>query len=155
MRVKYSAGSWGKVRWLWLLLAFGCHKKEVTLLDKSKRIPVMGKNDVVYVERSKFWDGRGMTARSESNRQTFTFVPPPNTTLFVTLENMGGVPLKRDTFKTKSYRFAETYLRTSTKDTNLSIHIETGDKTKPPTDVTIYMRDIDSVCSDIRFEGVK
>ncbi len=137
------------------MTSFACERPEVMLIDKPKRIPVVGKNDVVYVERSKFWDGAGIKARSESNRQTFTFVPPPNTTLFVTLENMGGVPLKRDTFKVKTYRFAETYLRTSTKDTNLSIHIETNDKTNRPTDVTIYMRDVDTVCSDIRFEGLK
>ncbi len=136
-------------------LSLACQKKEVSLIDKAKRIPVIGKNDVVYVERSKFWDGPNIKARSESNRQTFTFVPPPNMTLFVTLENMGGVPLKRDTFKTRGYRFAETYLRTTTKDTNLAIHVETADKTKQPTDVTIYMRDVDSVCSEIRFEGVK
>jgi hypothetical protein len=138
-----------------VLLSMGCQKTDVCLLNQVKRIPVTGKNDVVYIERSQFWDGAGIKARSGSNRQTFIFVPPPNMTLFVTLENMGGVPLKRDTFKTKSFRFAETYLRTSTKDTNLAIHIETSDKTKRPTDVTLYMRDVDSVCSDIRFEGVK
>ena len=73
----------------------------------------------------------------------------------MTLENMGGVPMKRDTFKTRGYRFAEVYLRTSTRDTNLQIHIETNDKTKPPTNVAIYMRNIDTVCSQILFEGMK
>ncbi|MEO6938744.1 MAG: hypothetical protein ABI444_01170 [Candidatus Kapaibacterium sp.] len=138
-----------------LLLMAGCGGRDVCLLEQAKTIPVSGGNEKLYAERSSYWDDQGHTARSKSNRQMFTFVPPPGLTLYVNLENMGGVPMKRDTIRTTKYVFAETYLRTITKDTNLSIHIETSDRKKPPTDVEVYVRNVDSVYSQIRFEGMK
>ena len=133
----------------------GCGSRDVCLLEQAKTIPVSGGREKLYAERSSYWDDQGHTARSKSNRQMFTFVPPEGLTLYVNLENMGGVPMKRDTIRTTKYFFAETYLRTITKDTNLSIHIETSDRKKPPTDVEVYVRNVDSVYSQIRFEGIK
>ena len=138
-----------------VLLFVACSAREVTMTDAVKTFPVSGGSGNVYVGRSEFWDKGNSGSHPSENRQTFVFIPPEHLALYVELENMGGVPLHRDTMRSKTYRFADLYLRTATRDTNLQIHIELSDKTKPPTDVSVFVRDVDTVCSQIRFEGMK
>jgi hypothetical protein len=125
-------------------------------VDEDKVIPVTGAIDTIYFERSKFWDTRSQKATVEENRQDITFVPlSEKERMFVIVQNMGGVPLKRDTVRTRKTVKAEELLRTVTKDTNLRIHIEFNDWKKTPTDVVVYIRKADSVYRNIRFEGIQ
>jgi hypothetical protein len=131
-------------------------KNDAWLINEEKVIPVTGAIDTLYFERSKFWDTRAEKASVEENRQEITFVPlSPKEKLFVVVQNMGGVPLRRDTIRTTKTFPAETFLRTFTKDTNLRIHVEFTDWKKTPTDVVVYIRHVDSIYRSIRFEGAK
>ncbi len=130
-----------------------CGKKEVRLIDKVKQISLSGGRDTVYMERSRYWDDGRDIARSDSNRQMITFNPGSTPITYVTLENMGGVPLRRDTIRGLVKESAEMFLRTGTLDTNMHLHIDFPDYKKPQTDVVIYIRNRDSVYREIMFVG--
>lgn len=136
-----------------VLLLASCGQKEVRIVDKVKEISMSGGHDTVYFERSSYWDHGRNIARSDSNHQTISFKPLSGQIAYVVLENMGGVPLKRDTIRSERRESAEWYLRTGTLDTNMHIHIEYPDYKKPQTDVVCYIRNRDSVYREIMFVG--
>lgn len=128
----------------------GCGR-EARVVNRVKEIPLVGGRDTVYFERSAYWDRGRSRAWVDSNRQTITFRPGSGSTVFVTLQNMGGVPLRRDTLRAAMQLPAEQYLRTGTLDTNMHLHIEFSDYRKPSTDVIILIRNRDSVYREILF----
>jgi hypothetical protein len=133
----------------------GCRKKEALLIERVKSIPLSGAKDTLFIERSPYWDTKNHQARVDSNRQVFLFFPPKGQLLFVSVENMGGVPLKRDTIWVTKTIPVEEFLHTSTKDTNLNLHIAFKDWHKAPSDIVLYIRNADSVYAKVRFEGAK
>jgi hypothetical protein len=138
---------------LLLVVLAACGKKETRLVMNAKRIPISGARDTLFMERSKFWDDRNHKSAVDSNRQTISFIPLQKEVAFVTLQNMGGVPLRRDTIRAERSFPAEDYLQTMTKDTNLRLRIDFQNYRIPPTDVIIYIRTPDSAYERIRFEG--
>ncbi len=131
----------------------GCGKGPARLVDAVKEIPLSGGKDTMFMERSSYWDGRQSVARTDSNRQIITFKPLPGEVAFVTLRNMGGVPLRRDTIRSARQESAEHFLRTGTLDTNMHIHIEFADWKRAPTDVVVFIRNRDSVYREFLFSG--
>ena len=131
----------------------GCGKGPARMVDAVKEIPLSGARDTMYMERSSYWDRRQSIARTDSNRQTITFKPMPGEIAYVTLRNMGGVPLRRDTINGVRHESAEQFLRTGTLDTNMHIHIEFPDWKKAPTDVVVFIRNRDSVYREFLFFG--
>jgi hypothetical protein len=131
-------------------LLASCSSK-ADLLDKPKVIAASGERDTIYVERSKFWQNKQQKASVDSIRQYFIFKPKAGETMYVLLENTGGVPLRRDTISKIDTMYLEHYLRTPAKDTNLYLSIEYPDFRKAPTDVFLYIRDRDSVHKEVVF----
>jgi hypothetical protein len=152
----YDRSSPGQITAVYLtaLLAIvflaGCGK-EARVVNRVKEIPLVGGRDTVYFERSEYWDRSRSIAWIDSNRQLITFRPPAGTVAYVTLQNMGGVPLKRDTIRALRQVSAEQYLRTGTQDTNMHLHIDFPDYRKPSTDVIIFIRNRDSIYREILF----
>jgi len=105
----------------------------------------------MFVERSHFWDRDEAVARVDSNRQTIGFRIGPGDVAYVTLRNMGGVPLKRDTVRSSSRFPAETFLRTGTRDTNMHLTVEFADPHRPATDAAVFIRNRDSVYREFLF----
>lgn len=133
----------------------GCTKKSTKLVDRTKTIPLLGAHDTILAERSAYWQGKER-ASIDTNRQQITFSPSGKLIYFATLENMGGVPLKRDTIRAEKSLRLEDYLQTVTKDTNLQLHIESNDRTKTPSEIVIYIRNHpDSVYQKIILQGQK
>ncbi|HWF44497.1 MAG TPA: hypothetical protein VG537_07640 [Candidatus Kapabacteria bacterium] len=130
-----------------------CGRKPASLIEAVKEIPLSGGHDTIYMERSRAWDRGRDIARADSNRQTIGFRPAPGEIAFVTLRNMGGVPLKRDTIRGAIREPAEIFLRTGTLDTNMNLHIEFPDWHRPQTDVIVYIRNRDSVYREFLFVG--
>src|SRR2546421_838800 len=124
---------------LLLLLLAACGKGPARLVDAVKEIPISGGHDTMFMERSSYWDRTRSIARIDSNRQAITFKPSLGDIAYVTLRNMGGVPLKRDTIRTVIHVPAEQFLRTGTLDTNLHLTIEFPDPHRAPTDVIVYI----------------
>jgi hypothetical protein len=141
-------------RVLWIVpvvMIVGCGR-HARLVNKVKEIALVGGRDTVYFERSEYWDrGRGI-AWVDSNRQTVSFRPAAGTIAYVSLQNMGGVPLKRDTVRGPLQFSAEHFLRTGTLDTNMHLHVDFPDYRKPPTDVIVLIRNRDSVYREILFK---
>jgi hypothetical protein len=133
----------------------GCGKRETKLIERVKRIPMSGAKDTLYMERSKAWNTRQVEAPIDSNRQSITFRPLPGELAYVILQNMGGVPLRRDTVRKETTFACEEYLQTMTLDTNLRIHVEFQNYRTPTTDVSVFIRTPDSAYRQIRFEGKK
>ncbi|HET6510741.1 MAG TPA: hypothetical protein VFH43_01005 [Candidatus Kapabacteria bacterium] len=121
------------------------------LLEEPRVIAASGDRDTIFVERSKFWENKQQKASVDSVRQYFIFKPKAGETMYVLLENTGGVPLRRDTISKIDTMFLEHYLRTPAKDTNLYLSIEYPDFRKAPTDVFLYIRDRDSVHKEVVF----
>lgn len=135
-----------------LLFFASCGKGPARLIDAVKEIPLSGAHDTLYMERSSYWDRRGLSvARTDSNRQTITFKPAPGDVAFVTLRNMGGVPLKRDTIRGVQREAAEHFLRTGTRDTNMHLTIGFSDPHRPETDVIVFIRNVDSAYREFLF----
>ena len=132
------------------LLLASC-SSEADLLEQPKLISASGERDTIFVERSKFWENKQQKASVDSIRQYFVFKPKAGETLYVLLENTGGVPLRRDTVTKVDTMYLEHYLRTPAKDTNLYLSIEYPDFRKAPTDVFLYIRDRDSVHKEVLF----
>lgn len=128
----------------------GCGK-EARVINRVKEIPLVGGRDTIYFERSQYWDRSRSIAWVDSNRQIITFRPASGSVAYVTLQNMGGVPLRRDTLRGTMQMPAEQYLRTGTQDTNMHLHIEFPDYRKPTTDVIVLIRNRDSVYREILF----
>lgn len=126
---------------------------EADLVEEPKRVSASGSRDTVYVERSKFWETQNQKASVDTNRQQFIFRAKPSSPMIVLLENAGGVPLRRDTFRTTDTLPLEHYLRTPGKDTNLYLRIEYSDYHKAPSDVFLYIRNPDSVYREVVFIG--
>ena len=140
---------------LLLLAACGiasCGKGPARLIDAVKEIPLSGGHDTIFIERSSYWDHGGPSiARTDSNRQTITFKPVQGDIAFVTLRNMGGVPLKRDTIRGPERLSAEHFLRTGTRDTNMHLTIEFSDPRRTSTDDMIFIRNLDSAYREFLF----
>src|SRR5579883_1466462 len=136
-----------------LIFIASCGHGPARLVDKVKEIPSLFARDTMFMERSSFWDRDHTVARVDSNRQTISFKPAANEVLFVTLRNMGGVPLKRDTIRGVKREPAELFLHTGTRDTNMHLTIESTDARRQPTDVVIYIRNRDSVYREFLFFG--
>ncbi|HEX5316364.1 MAG TPA: hypothetical protein VFX22_06910 [Candidatus Kapabacteria bacterium] len=135
-----------------LLLLASCGKRPARLVDAVKEIPLSGGHDTVFMERSSYWDPHGIAvARTDSNRQAITFKPAPGDIAFVTLRNMGGVPLKRDTIRGVQRDGAEHFLRTGTRDTNMHLTIAFSDPRRPETDVIVFIRNVDSAYREFLF----
>ncbi len=135
-----------------LLMLASCGKGPARLIDAVKEIPLSGGHDTLFMERSSYWDHYGPSiARTDSNRQTISFKPAPGDVAFVTLRNMGGVPLKRDTVQTSEHFSAEHFLRTGTRDTNMHLTIEFADPRRQPTDDIVYIRNLDSAFREYLF----
>ena len=135
-----------------LVLLPGCGRGPAKLVNTVKEIPLSSSHDTIFAERSNFWDaGKSETARIDSNRQSFTFKPSAGDILVVTLRNMGGVPLKRDTIRRPSKTAAESFLRTGTMDTNMHMTIEHANSKLPETDIIIFIRNRDSVYKEFLF----
>lgn len=135
-----------------ILVLTGCNK-EADLLEQPRVLSATGERDTIFVERSKFWENKQQEATVDSIRQYFVFKPKAGETMYVLLENTGGVPLRRDTIKTIDTMYLEHYLRTPAKDTNLYLSIEYPDFRKAPTDVFLYIRNRDSVYREVVFVG--
>jgi hypothetical protein len=145
-------------RTLYFLILFAgalvsCGRRPARLIEAVKEIPLSGGHDTIYMERSHAWDRGRDIARTDSNPQTIGFRPIPGEIAFVTLRNMGGVPLKRDTIRGPIREPAEIFLRTGTLDTNMHLHIEFLDWHRPQTDVVVYIRNRDSVYREFLFVG--
>ena len=135
-----------------LLLLASCGKGPARLVNAVKEIPLSGGNHTMYMERSSYWDRHGLSiARTDSNRQTITFEPAPGDVAYVTLRNMGGVPLKRDTIRSVVHLPAEHFLRTETRDTNMLLTIGFSDPRRPETDVIVFIRNLDSAYREFLF----
>lgn len=119
------------------------------MINAVKEIPLSGGRDTMYMERSNYWGRRA--ARTDSNRQTITFKPAPGDVAFVTLRNMGGVPLKRDTVRAFQKVSAEHFLRTGTRDTTMRLTIDFPNPRRPPTEVLVFIRNLDSVYREYLF----
>jgi hypothetical protein len=135
-----------------LIFLSGC-RQDAELLEEPKRVFASGSRDTVFVERSKFWQLPNQKAHVDTNRQHFIFKPKASSPMIVLLENAGGVPLRRDTFRTTDTLSLEHYLRTPGKDTNLYLRIEYADYNKAPSDVFLYIRSPDSVFREVVFVG--
>jgi hypothetical protein len=128
----------------------GCGRK-ARIVNKVKEISLVGGRDTVYFERSSQWDRGRSIAWVDSNRQSISFRANSGTIAYITLQNMGGVPLRRDTLHGPLQVPAEQYLRTGTLDTNMHLHVDFPDYRKPPTDVIVLVRNRDSVYREILF----
>ena len=133
------------------ILLVSCGKEPARLVDAVKEIPISGGRDTMFIERSSFWDAGEAIARTDSNRQTITFKLSPGDIEFITLRNMGGVPLKRDTIRSVVREPAEIFLRTGTRDTNMRLTVESADTRKPETNVVVFIRNRDSVYREFLF----
>ena len=131
----------------------GCSRPSARLIDAVKEIPLSGGHDTIYIERSNHWDRGLKRARTDSNRQTIVFKPASGEIAYVTLRNMGGVPLKRDTIQGLRRFPAELFLRTGTLDTNMHLNVEFSDWHKAQTDVVVYIRNRDSVYREFLLFG--
>jgi len=135
-----------------LLLLASCGKGPARLIDAVKEIPLSGGHDTMFMERSSYWDYGGRSiARTDSNRQTISFKPASGDVAYVTLRNMGGVPLKRDTIRSAIRLPAEQFLRTGTRDTNMHLTIDFPDPRRPETDVIVFIRNLDSAYREFLF----
>jgi hypothetical protein len=134
-------------------LISGCGHGPARLIDAVKEIPIAGAHDTMYMERSRHWDRTRHIARTDSNRQIISFKPAPGEIAFVTIRNMGGVPLHRDTIRSARREAAELFLRTGTLDTNMHLTIEFADPHRAPTDVIVFIRNRDSVFREFLFLG--
>ncbi len=132
--------------------ASGCSNK-ARIVNTVKEVPISGALDTVFFERSKYWDREQPEARVDSNRQTITFRPSGKDVAYAILQNMGGVPLRRDTIRGQKSIPAEQYLRTVTRDTNLRLHVEFSDWRRPATDIIVYLRNRDSVYREVLVRG--
>ena len=133
-------------------LAIGCGQK-ARVINTVKEVPISGAVDTIFFERSSFWDRDHALAKVDSNRQVITFRPTAKQVAFAILENMGGVPLRRDTIRKLTSIPAETYLRTVTHDTNLRLHVEFSDWKIPASDILIYVRNTDSIYREVLIRG--
>jgi hypothetical protein len=129
----------------------GCGR-EARVVNKVKQISLVGGRDTIYFERSTYWDRDRSIAWVDSNRQTISFRPSAGVVAYISLQNMGGVPLRRDTLRAPMQIAAEQFLRTGTLDTNMHLHIDFPDYRKPPTDVIVLIRNRDSVYREILFK---
>ncbi len=131
----------------------GCGHRPARLINTVKEIPLSGGNDTIFAERSSYWDmGRAeAVARVDSNRQELTFRTSPGDVVVVTMRNMGGVPLKRDTVRRASKAAAERFFRTGTLDTNMHLTVEHLNPKIPETDVIVFIRNRDSVYREFLF----
>ncbi|HZK76883.1 MAG TPA: hypothetical protein VFD13_08255 [Candidatus Kapabacteria bacterium] len=135
-----------------VLLLASCGKGPSRLIDAVKEIPLSGGHDTMYMERSSYWDRHGLSvARTDSNRQWVTFKAAPGDAAYVTLRNMGGVPLMRDTIRGVQHESAEHFLRTGTRDTNMHLTIAFADSRRPETDVIVFIRNLDSAYREFLF----
>jgi len=134
----------------------GCGKGDTKLIENPKSIALLGSTDTILAERSAYWNTPMLEAAVKENRQAIQFEPGGKLTYYAYLENMGGVPLKRDTIRATKTLKMEEYLRTITKDTNMILHIESSDRTKGPTEVVVYIRNRpDSAYKLIQFKEGK
>ena len=138
---------------LLLQLISSCGHGPARLIDAVKEIPISGGHDTMYMERSSHWDRNRHIARTDSNRQVISFKPAPGEIAFVTLRNMGGVPLHRDTIRSARREAAEHFLRTGTLDTNMHLTIDFADPRRASTDVIVFIRNRDSVYREFLFYG--
>jgi hypothetical protein len=134
-----------------LLFITSCGKSPARIIEAVKEIPLSGGHDTIFLERSTYWDRGHSYARTDSNRQMMTFKPAPGDIAFVTLRNMGGVPLQRDTIRSFQRVPAERFLRTGTRDTTMQITIEFPDSRRPQTDVIVFIRNLDSAYREFLF----